>query len=258
MVEESDHVHIQGETILRGAGTNDFVFDKGNSVLDETPSDSFVYESSVPVNTRSVLLLKPPIDIAITADNWCQVYVNSTANRVINKTGEDTDSETGENCELGWQNVATQTDISMPEDTENIVGIRWWNGPDDGNLDPDVTTSQQGFIMTFRDANGKKVAFTQDTFTLAVDTYFNESEDGNPYGTDWVDPDFDDSAWQLLSPSNLNISDDSWSDGFDDCLTTADFFDTDPQWANNHPDNVDAGDIDQQGYGFARVRISTT
>lgn len=257
MVEESDLVHIRGETALRGSGSSSFVNDQGNPLLDESGADSFVYETGVPINTRSALLLKPPIDIAITADNWCQVYVNSTTNRVINKTGEDTDTEDGENCELGWQNPVTTTDISMPEDAENVIGIRWWNGPDDGTVDTTVDSSQQGFVMTFRDANGKKVAFTKDTFTLTIDTHFDETEDGNPYGTDWVDPTFDDSAWELLSPSDLNISDNSWSTGFDDCLSTTDFFDTDPQWANQHPETVDDGS-DLQGYGFARVVVQTT
>lgn len=257
---QSDLVFVEGSPVNEGAGSNDFVKDEGTDLVDDPDVSNFVYEQNVPWRTLSVLQLEPPIDIAITADNFVWVYANSTSNLVYSESGLDDFDADGSDGELQWQQVAVINDISLPADSESVIGIRWWNGPDAAEIyDPQLgDTSQQGFVMTFRDANGKTVAFQRDTFSLTIDARFDETTDGNPYGEDWVDPNFDDSAWEQVQPSTLNISDSSWSAGFDDTLSTNDFFDTDPQWANQHPESVDSGDIDLQGFAFARVRIKTT
>lgn len=256
MTETSDVIFVEGDSInLSELGDLDFTRESGTPVLEDPDATSFVHEGGVPLSTRSILQLDPPIDVALTADNWIDMWVNSTSNQVYSESGDDYNSD-GSACELNWQQANTVTDVALPEDAISIIGVRWWNGPDYANVDPDVGTSQQGFVMSFRGDNGDVVPFTQDTFTLTVDTHFNESEDPNPYGTDWVDPEFDDSGWAQVSPSDENISDGAWGNN-DQCLFVEDFFDSDPQWCNQHPDNVQAGDIDQQGYGFARIRVRT-
>lgn len=234
---KSDFVFDRGTAIDEGAhGEHDFVYSDGKEVNDGGKSP-LVFESGTGLGSAlRCISVTPPIDIAITVDNYFDLYINSTSNKI----GETTGSGSNE-----WRDVETFSGISL-QSGENILGIR---GDNESGGSKDFTwdssnTSPCWSLFAIRDADGNTFIPAPNAWHETVDGIYQNT---NPYGTDWVDPDFDDSAWGFVEPcSETATNNDQYT------FSTSDFFGRDPHASKNGTPNSCPGTAAEHGVWFER------
>jgi len=237
----------EGEGIEVGNhGAHDFLYEEGTPVEDGNISQ-LVFEAGTGLGGSDLCkTVVPPVEITIAADNYYTVYVNSVDNKVAERTGDSSN----------WSdNPDTYTGISLNEG-KNILGLR--NDNERGNekdftWDNDATPATN--VFSIKDAEG--TVFIPEPgdggWKFRVDGIYQDGS-GNPYNADWVDPNFDDSAWVSEYPWPESVG----TAGFgNEKWDTGDFYGADPHYcqpeskANMGGDNAD----NEHGLGFMRVCI---
>lgn len=242
----SDFAYIEGRPAGTGTGTNDFAFFADESVKDDGKG-TFVYEGGVRVGFGG-FIIRSPFDMWITADNWYDVYINSVSNPVASVSGDETNVSFPD---YEWADAEAYSGISAPSTGPGVFGFRVWNGPIKGTFGPDTQPSITMVAIAIEDADGRVYEFSPDLITFSADGVGDGYQsDGNPYNTDWVDREFDDSSWDSVTPLTESIASYEWGNRTDDNLEVSEFGGHDPHYLNQ---GVGVDDDLAQGWYFYRV-----